>query len=422
MTREQSQKANQYIKEAYNKAISVAEIAKHTKLDPKSVIKRARRMGLTHPNKNDILGRQSCSFKEADVKKTVKQLTDEARLEGKLRQADTQRQHDSRKYKAVVDDNARLKKDLDAALEIRKNIDRNNVWEIPTPKKIGLKQEATSVSLFSDLHLEERVRPEVVNRRNAYNLSIAEQSVEHYFQIVVRLIEKERQGGLTIKTHVLGLLGDYITGRLHDSSAPDIQLEATDAINKAYQWTAAGIEYLLKHGGLDRLQVVTRIGNHSRLTKKVWHSTEEGNSLENIMYRFLQTHFAKDKRVKFVIDESPFIILPIYGLNFRWQHGHHMVGGSSTGSGYAGILNPVLKGRDQLNRTEGVDVDIMGHFHQTRIVPEQGVIINGSVIGYNAYALGNRFKFERPGQVFFTVDSKYQAVTNPNVIFFPPRV
>jgi hypothetical protein len=46
----------------------------------------------------------------------------------------------------------------------------------------------------------------------------------------------------------------------------------------------------------------------------------------------------------------------------------------------------------------------MGHWHQ--LVDYGDVTVNGSLIGYNAYAMSVRAKPEPPQQAFYVLDSK----------------
>ena len=48
------------------------------------------------------------------------------------------------------------------------------------------------------------------------------------------------------------------------------------------------------------------------------------------------------------------------------------------------------------------DVLVMGHFHQ--LIFDQAIIVNGSLKGYDDYAIGKHFGFQPPQQAFWLTD------------------
>jgi hypothetical protein len=408
MTREQSQKANQYIKEAYNKAISVAEIAKHTNLDPKSVIKRARRMGLSHPNKNGILSWQSCSFKEADVKKTVKQLTDEARLEGKLRQADVQRQHDSRKYKAVVDDNTKLQAALDNALLLKKY---KPIIHHIKPLEPGKKGEATAVALLSDVHGEEVVLPHKVNGLNEYNPAISDRRVSRFHELVMRFLKVDRH-----ETRIDNLLlwwgGDFFTNDMH--GAPTAMGPAP-AVQRAIDQLVSGLKYLLEQDKTLKIHIVGSVGNHSRAQtqKPVNQATEQENSWEWLMYHTIRALFRDEKRITWTLDNSYHSYVQVYDKTVRFNHGHL---GWRYNMGLGGVHGSLWKVISQTwDKQRKADLTVCGHYHTlTPASMGRPYMVNGSIIGVTPY--GMQFGFEPPAQMYFLIHNKY-GIVNQRALF-----
>jgi hypothetical protein len=70
-----------------------------------------------------------------------------------------------------------------------------------------------------------------------------------------------------------------------------------------------------------------------------------------------------------------------------------------------GITIPVRKKIAQWNKAERVNLDVFGHFHQQ--VDGGDFICNGSLIGYNAYAVSIGADYEQPKQTFFLVNKKW---------------
>ena len=131
------------------------------------------------------------------------------------------------------------------------------------------------------------------------------------------------------------------------------------------------------------------------MTKKVHISTEGGNSLEKYMYRNLAEYFSNEPRVKFLISDGGISYMKVFDKTIRFMHGHSF----RFNGGVGGLTIPVRKGIAQLNKAKWADLTILGHFHQ--MVVMEDFIVNGSLIGWNAYAEFIKADFEPPRQVFF---------------------
>ncbi len=264
----------------------------------------------------------------------------------------------------------------------------------------GKKYEATAVTVASDWHYEEEVRSGTVNGLNRFNLDIADQRISNFFANDIKLIKGASKESI-IKTHVLALLGDFISGNIHESIKETALLDPMDAILHVQSRLVAGIRLLLNELPQD-LVIVCHSGNHARITKKVHAATENGNSLEYFMYRTMQDIFADEKRVKFIVAEGYHTYLDIYQWKFRFHHGHSI----NYGGGVGGLLIPARKAVLNWNMALPVDYDVFGHFHQ-QMLDAGNIITNGSLIGYNTYALRIKASYEPPRQGFFLVHQKY---------------
>ena len=323
------------------------------------------------------------------MKKVKTQVEDDLKLsstQGKLKDTD-------KKYRKLIQENARLQRELEGRDALRSSTKFHHI----NPKK-GSGGEATAFALASDWHVEEVVKPEMVSGKNEYNPDIARKRATLYFQRVAKLVQKERQD-VTINNLVLGFLGDFISGNIHEELLENCALEPIRAIMLAQELLGGGIRFLLDNTDL-KLTVVCHSGNHGRITKKVHVSTESGNSLEYGMYHNLRQLFANEKRVTFVVAEGYFTHLKVYDSTVRFHHGHSI----GYGGGVGGILIPLLRAIYQWNLTEPATVDCIGHFHQ--YTPHRRAIVNGSMIGYSPYAQWVKGGFEPPTQAFFLIDKK----------------
>lgn len=281
------------------------------------------------------------------------------------------------------------------------------------PKVASGKSESAAVIVWSDWHIEETVYPEQVSNKNEYNLTIAD---ERFLKLLHGGMAwyKIESSKTAIKTIVLALLGDFITGSIHDDLAEGNSLAPADAIHKVYSMIVSGIKFMLENTPKDvQLIIPCHSGNHGRMTKDQRIATESGNSLEYFMYLMLQDYFQTEKRVKFLVQPGYHSYVRFFegAFEVRFHHGHQM----SYNGGVGGITIPVNKSISQWNKARPVNLDVFGHFH-TRF-DGGNFIANGSMIGYNAYAVSIKASYEKPSQQFFLVNREYGEKTLVAPIF-----
>jgi hypothetical protein len=254
----------------------------------------------------------------------------------------------------------------------------------------------------SDWHCEERVDPATISFVNTFNLDVCKERVGKLFRSGLRLTRLLQQD-IKVHTMVLGLLGDFITNDIHDEMPEICQLRPTEAIEFAQDLLVGGIEHILDNSDL-KLIVPCHSGNHARTTKQVRFSTENGHSLEYLMYRNLERYFGLKygaERIEFRVSKGYHSMVDIYGTKVRYHHGHAI----NYAGGIGGIFIPAFKAISQWNKiTKGVDLDFFGHFHQHK--DGGNFVSNGSLIGFNTYALSIKADYEPPNQTLTLFDKK----------------
>ncbi len=267
-----------------------------------------------------------------------------------------------------------------------------------TPKRGQAKNEAVGIALASDWHVEERVNPKTINYLNEYNPDIARFRANNYFTNLLKLIEKERQD-VTIDKLILWLGGDLITGYIHDELIEDNFMSPTEAILFAQELIYTGIKFLLEHGKFNEIIIPTSYGNHGRVQVKKKISSAYKNSYEWMLYHTLSQFFESESRIKFQISDGYFNYLEIFGKTVRFSHGDFV----GYNGGIGGVSIPLNKHIYRANQQSMADLNCIGHFHQLTRGTE--FIINGSLIGFNAYAQSIGASPERPQQAFQLLDS-----------------
>jgi len=351
--------------------------------------KKAKKM-----NPEELIVLKKETHEKLDFIFSERSLREEIAEDRNVRKAKAEESDLKKKYKALQEQVELLEKE-NVAIRMLEN---DHSPHIITPSTgLGV-SEATAMAILSDWHVEELVRSETVNGKNSFNLERARKRADRCFQKIVSLTRKEQQD-VTINNMVVGLLGDFISGNIHEELLENCQLRPMEAILFAQGLLESGINYLLEQTKLN-LTFVCHVGNHTRITKKVHISTEQGNSLESLLYSSLKQRYASEPRVKFIIAEGYHSYLDVYGTKIRFHHGHSL----RYQGGIGGLTIPVNKAIAQWNKIIPVDLDIFGHWHT--YMHMKNFVANGSLIGYNGFALSIKADFDVPKQAFFLIDKK----------------
>lgn len=297
-----------------------------------------------------------------------------------------------RKYRGALRQIDALEREMSALLHIKETSYTHTI----EPYRSGDKSEATAVVLASDWHVEEEVKRSKVSGLNRYNLDIAKARAHQFFQRAVKMVQKEQQD-IPIKEMVLWLGGDFFSGNIHEELLENCLLQPIDAARYAQELLASGIIFILENTKL-KLTIPCSCGNHSRITGKTHISTEQGNSIEFFMYHMLKIFFQNEPRVTFVIDEGYHTYIDIYNRQCRFHHGHSI----RFQGGVGGLTIPVNKAISQWNKARSAFIDCFGHYHTSMSL--SNFVGNGSLIGFNAFAISIKADFERPQQSMFLID------------------
>jgi len=324
---------------------------------------------------------RNCTLKEKPVMDQVREFKLKNEVKAQKKQE-----------KQLIKELAKKEAEVEAIAEMKR-----------TPQEYSMKAtkspdiDATAFIIASDWHAEELINSATVNQLNEFNLKIADERITRFFNNSAKLL-KVTGNHIKITKTVLALLGDFISGNIHDELLETCQLRPIEAIIWVQERMIAGIKLLLKKTNQEFV-IVCHVGNHTRITKTIHYSTEQGNALEYFMYHNLQSIFKDEKRIEFVIAEGYHSYLDVYGYTIRLHHGHAI----RYGGGIGGLFIPAYKAISQWNKSRKADLDVFGHFHQLK--NGGNFIVNGSLIGYNPYALRIKADFERPRQKFFLYTS-----------------
>lgn len=288
------------------------------------------------------------------------------------------------------------------------------VWLAPVKPK---KSAATLVVMLSDTHFDEVVNPDEMEGLNAYNREIAVMRLERWTQNVIKLA-RHYLSGITYDGVVVILGGDIFTGDIHE----ELTLTNEDTmIGSLLFWSeqvAAAIDLLTAEFG--KCHVTSVVGNHGRTTRKPRMKQRVRTNFDWLIAKMIERHFSKDKRVTFSIPESADSLIKIYNHGHLITHGDQVSGGGGIGGIYPPIMR--MRARKQgryLATGNSFSTLWLGHWHQYISTPS--MVVNGSMKGFDEYALLMGFGFEQPQQALAIITPE-KNITFQAPVFCADRV
>lgn len=284
----------------------------------------------------------------------------------------------------------------------------------PTPdwmlrSQSGTEDEAPGIPVFHwcDWHIGETVTPDEVYHRNEFNQDVADERVrtlvERSLYLAFEQMLKPKYDGAVI---VFG--GDSVSGQLHEELLATDWCPPTVAAGWVISRKAWAIRQMLRAFG--RLVIVCVPGNHGRLSRKPWAKRSATACFDHLIYAALREMFDGEDRITWVIPPDGEALIQIAGTRFLVMHGHEL--GVKGGDGIIGSLGPIARGAMKVGSSErsvGRDFDILllSHFHQELWLPSKGIIVGGTLKGYDEYSRRERYRFNPASQLMFFVNRKF---------------
>jgi len=296
-------------------------------------------------------------------------------------------------------------KRFDALINIKQPVEIVNIEPIVSESK----SETVPIIQLSDTHFDERVEPSTINGANKYNLEIAASSWSMLIQNSLKMIYHERNNS-EIKQVVIWLGGDFISGNIHQELRESNYLSPTQAIRFAKEKIITAINFYLQHGKFEKIIIPCNFGNHGRTEKEKFIATGYRNSYEWMMYHDLADYFSNNKKIEFVIGDGIYVYLNIMGYVNRFFHGDYI----KYSGGVGGLTIPLRKAIGDMNKETVADYNFMGHYHQ-RWQATKDCFVNGSLIGFNAYAQSIRATPEERQQGLNFLNKKYGMISSMSI-------
>ena len=297
----------------------------------------------------------------------------------------------------------RLQKALDEANAIINAVETMNAMEMEPPRWLSPAKPkpsaATLVLMLSDTHFDEVVDPSELEGLNAYNRKIAELRLQKWTQNAIKMA-RHYLAGIKYDGVVVILGGDIFSGDIHDELKETNEVGMLESCLHWSEQIAGAIGTLADEFG--KVAVVSVVGNHGRTSRKPRMKQRVVTNFDWLLAKMVQRYFATDKRITFNIPTSADALLQIYGHGHLVTHGDQVSGGGGIG----GIYPPIMRMRARkenkyLQTGQNFRTLWLGHWHSYLSTPH--LIINGSLKGYDEYAMINGFNFEPPQQALAIV-------------------
>lgn len=317
-----------------------------------------------------------------------------------------------RDKQALADVQAALKeaqRELDRYSEIQSLASRLGDARLRVPawtRRVSGKRGRKAIATLhlTDTHLDEVVRPEQVAGYNAYNRQIAGKRLRMLFEKTL-VVARDYIAGVEYDGAVVLATGDIFSGDIHEELK---QTNEDTLYGSCVYWVepmVAGLKLLADD--FKRLHVACVVGNHGRNTHKPIYKNRPQANIEWLFWHMVAAACKDDNRISFQIADGLSDVVTIYNTRFEIEHGDEFKGGS----GISGARAPLLLGMHRTSVQRQVfqtpmDFLVVGHFHQYQ-PPSQGLIMGGSLKGYDEYASGKKFRPERPQQGFWITSPEH---------------
>ena len=299
------------------------------------------------------------------------------KLEQDLVMARAHRDDWKRKHDRVVIKYEELKSKDDILEGVAKASLNPPKWLKPKRPK---KKSAVLTAILSDCHFDEVVNPYEIGEENAYDRSIAEMRLEKWAKGLIEQATYYIQN-VSLTGVVIFLGGDLVTGDLHDlketneAHIPDTLIHWAEQLAAALQLIQASLDV--------PVHIAVVVGNHGRRTKKPRTKGRVRDNYDWLLSHMVRMHLSSNKKFTWQIEDDPDAFVEIHDTLYLLTHGDQVKGGGGIG----GIWPPIMRMLARKRQRYSTDfIAVMGHWHQLIMAPSQGLIVNGSLKGYDEYA------------------------------------
>ena len=238
--------------------------------------------------------------------------------------------------------------------------------------------DVKAILLVSDLHYGALID----NPINFYDTSVCKERMNTLLNKTIRYCTIHR-----VKELYVNLAGDLVCGNIHLGSRVEQEEDIITQTMQVAELLANFLSELSKH--VDNIVLVCVQGNHSRVNPDLKANLNQEN-FERIIFEYIKMRLPEIKMLR--NGNEDWIAYDIGDKKIFLEHGDK----SSVSSAKEKAVNMV---------GYAPDVILFGHFHHMELNDKNGtdVVVNGSVMGVDSYAIRRRFN-TNPYQVMQVYD------------------
>lgn len=238
--------------------------------------------------------------------------------------------------------------------------------------------DVKAILLVSDLHYGALID----NPINFYDTSVCKERMNTLLNKTIKYCTIHR-----VKELYVNLAGDLVCGNIHLGSRVEQEEDIITQTMQVAELLANFLSDLSKH--VDNIVLVCVQGNHSRVNPDLKANLNQEN-FERIIFEYIKMRLPEIKMLR--NGNEDWIAYDIGDKKIFLEHGDK----SSVSSAKEKAVNMV---------GYAPDVILFGHFHHMELNDKNGtdVVVNGSVMGVDSYAIRRRFN-TNPYQVMQVYD------------------
>ena len=238
--------------------------------------------------------------------------------------------------------------------------------------------DVKAILLVSDLHYGALID----NPINFYDTGVCKERMNTLLNKTIRYCTIHH-----VKELYVNLAGDLVCGNIHLGSRVEQEEDIITQTMQVAELLANFLSELSKH--VDNIVLVCVQGNHSRVNPDLKANLNQEN-FERIIFEYIKMRLPKIKMLR--NGNEDWIAYDIGDKKIFLEHGDK----SSVSSAKEKAVNMV---------GYAPDVILFGHFHHMELNDKNGtdVVVNGSVMGVDSYAIRRRFN-TNPYQVMQVYD------------------
>lgn len=270
-------------------------------------------------------------------------------------------------------------------------------WLASPPARSKASQSVPTL-LLSDLHWGEVVDKHQMSGVNEYNIEIANRRLDTVVSKAIALL-RDSIAGEEYPGFVLCLAGDMVAGDIHEELRETNEGTAVTALLDLLRSLISQITLLANEFG--RVYVPCVAGNHGRLTHKPRAKRRNETNLDWLLYQFLKLQFQGDPRIIIDAPTTPELTYKVFNHTYHLCHGDQLGKG---GDGIIGAFGPIIRGdhkRRSLQAQLSRPYDTLVHCHYHTYAATRRFIGNGSLVGFDEFAMSIGCGYEVPQQAFW---------------------